>query len=183
MKIIRTLKITTDEFYDYLETVLTDQANAAPGHKGKIRRSDIRTGFQMIQGPASGGQNGGQNAAQTRLIITDYVRGLRYCAESRTMTDTLAVAYHTTAKEEGLEVVYEQSILGYEEEAKKKNWFLRGFSEAIYLSRMSNSLYDIQNQIIRKREGITEKKPPSLASRKEPLLYQLYKRSAEKKNR
>jgi hypothetical protein len=173
MKIIRTLTITSDEFYDFLETSVLAQANASPASR-KFHRGDIRTGLRFAQGPAG---------ARTTFVITDYVRGLRYCAQSCGVADTIFVSYHTNAKEEGLEVTYEQTIEGYEEASSKKNRFLRGFSDAVYLSRMSNSLYDIQNKILNHRQGADPKKTPSLPQRREPILYQIYKKSVEKKEK
>lgn len=176
MKIIRTLKITSDEFYDFLEMSVLAQAQADTSARAgaRLHRSDIRAGLRFTQGPA---------AARTTFVITDYVRGLRYCAKSQTTSDTVFVSYHTAAKEEGLEVTYEQTIQGYEETASRQNRLLRGFSDAVYLSRMSNSLYDIQKRILCQREGIPEKKAPSLPRRREPVLYQFYKRSVEKKEK
>lgn len=165
--------ITANEFYDFLETSILTQANASQPDR-KLCQDDIRTGLRFAQG---------SSGARTTLIVTEYVRGLRYRAESRSMTDTIFVSYHTEVKEEGLKVTYEQIIEGYEEVSSERNRFLRGFSDAIYLSRMSNSLYDIQNRILRQREGISEKKNLSLPRRKDPFLYQMYKRSVEKKKK
>lgn len=173
MKIIRTLTITVDEFYDDLEASILTRLNASQTD-GKYDRDSIRAGLRYVQGPKT---------APTSFLVTDYVRGVRYCAEARSLGDVSSLSYHTEPKEKGLLVIYEQIIEGYEEASAKKNLFLRGFSDAVYLSRMSNSLYDIQSRILRQREGIPEPKTFPLSQRKEPALYRLYKKSLEKKEK
>lgn len=57
--------------------------------------------------------------------------------------------YSTEDVKDGLSVCFDRYAENFE--TKRSNWFMRGFSKAIYLSRMSNRLYDIQSQIHKKR--------------------------------
>lgn len=142
MKIIRTLDITSDEFYDYLEQELLAIANKDRTGKVAYKPSDIRPGFKATRRTK-------EEHSAIDLIITDYVRGSCYKAKTRSIAETIEMAYITKPSGDKLEVTFEQEMLHYGQ--KKMNRFLRGFSDAIYLSRMSNALYDMQTAIVKAR--------------------------------
>ncbi|MCD8326542.1 MAG: DUF3284 domain-containing protein [Lachnospiraceae bacterium] len=168
MKIIRTLKITSDEFYDYLENDLLETANQTRS-SGKVRftRSNIRPGFKVSR-------ETGQAYSRIDLMVREYVRGKVYAGTTKSVADTIDFSYTTEVREDGLCVVFEQRMHNYE--AKKMNKFTRAWSDITYLRRMSNQLYDIQAKIIRVRNGEEEPKPLR------PLGYETAKNVAEKVN-
>ncbi|MCD8132164.1 MAG: DUF3284 domain-containing protein [Lachnospiraceae bacterium] len=165
---MRTLKITSDEFYDYLENDLLETANQTRS-SGKVRftRSNIRPGFKVSR-------ETGAAYSRIDLTVREYVRGKTYAATTKSVADTIDLSYTTETKEDGLYVVFEQRMHNYE--AKEMNKFLRAWSDITYLRRMSNQLYDIQSKITRIRNGEEEPKPLR------PLGYETAKNVAEKVN-
>lgn len=143
MKIIRTLEITSDEFYNYLEQELLAIANKDRTGKVAYTPADIRPGFKATRKTSK------EELSAIDLIITEYVRGSCYKAKTKSIAETIEMAYLTKTVNDKLEVTFEQKMLHYEQ--KKMNRLLRGFSDALYLSRMSNALYDMQSAIIKAR--------------------------------
>lgn len=146
MKIIRTLQITEDEFYDYLEKSFLAVANKNRMPDNLYTVEDIKKGFTLTLGQSK--------SFPETLKIVAYTRGKCYATESKTVNDTIHFEYRTVPTDEGLEVTFEQKMPAYEKQ--KSNRFFRGFSDSIYLSRMSNSLYDIQNDILKHRDGVVD---------------------------
>lgn len=146
MKIIRTLKITPDEFYDYLEREILETANQNCTGKAAYTPADITAGFCTTKG-------GEESPSKIELTITSYERGSHYKAKATSFSDTYEFSYQTKTVDGGLEVTYEQELLNILSQKKKKNRLLAGFSEAVYLSRMSNHLYDLQEKILKERQG------------------------------
>lgn len=144
MKIIRTLNITSDEFYDHLESKLLELANNTRTGEAVYTPADLKAGFQISRGAK-------EASFQTSLTVTDYVRNHHYEATAESVAGTIQMSYRTEPGDEGLKVTFEQSSIDGRE--KKHGKLFRGFSDALFLSRMSNSLYDIQNEIMRKRKN------------------------------
>jgi hypothetical protein len=145
MKIIRTLQITSDEFYDYLEHNLLSLANKNRSGKPAYTSADIISGFHFSYGAE-------EAPYKTEFTVVEYRRNHHYKATSVSITEKLEISYHTKAVDKGLEVIYEQGA-PQQSTKKKSNKLARGFSEALFLSRMSNSLYDIQTEIQRNRKN------------------------------
>lgn len=146
MKIIRTLKITSDEFYDYLENELLEIANKNRTGKIAYTPANITAGFSTTKGEK-------ESLSKIDLTITSYIRGSLYAADTASATGTSHLSYSTKETADGLEVTFEQILPDNSGKKKKRNRLLGGFSDALYLSRMSNSLYDIQNKIIKERKS------------------------------
>jgi hypothetical protein len=150
MKIIRTLQITSDEFYDYLERNLLALANKNRNGKPVYTSADIMSGFHFSYGAE-------EAPYKTELTVVEYRRNHHYKATTVSISEKLEISYDTKAVDKGLEVVYEQNIPQQSANTKKSNKLLRGFSEALFLSRMSNSLYDIQTEVMRNRKSSPSK--------------------------
>lgn len=144
MKIIRTLKLTSDEFYDYLENELLEIANQNCTRGTAYTPEDINPGFKVTRGIKEAHQG-------VDLTITEYIRGCHYKAAITSLSGTTHLSYSTRQTDTGLETTFEQEMPNSVQ--KKKSRLFRGFSDAIYLSRMSNSLYDMQNKIIKDRKN------------------------------
>lgn len=149
MKLIRTFAITADEFYDYLEQQLCADIQKASGRA--VKAKDLKKGFCYHK-----------KEARTKITIDEYERNKIYATTARCNTDYVKVVYQTQEKENGLEIVFEQFVSGYDDVRESKNRVVRFFYDWINFGRMSNTLYDMRQAILNKREGIEPKKlqPP-----------------------
>ena len=137
MKLIRTLHITSDEFYDYLEEQLTLDIEKATSRK--VRK--IETGLRYSQ-------HGDNQFAKIDFRITKYERGHCYELVMKSYTDSTIIHYDTCETEDGLKVVFEETI----NDGKKRNKLSQKFTEALCLSQRSRTIYDIETAIINKRQ-------------------------------
>ena len=146
MKLIRTFAFTSDEFYDFLESDLL--ANAAKCTSRPLSVNDIKKGFKYSKH---------DNNAHTRIDVTilDYQRQLHYKSKIKSISDTITIEYATRPCEKGLEITFIQGFESFE--TTKHNKFMELFSQAVYLGRMTDTLYEIEKKIINRREGIEEK--------------------------
>lgn len=137
MKITRTLKITADAFYDYLEEQISkDVMNNTSLHSPSVK---IEKGLKYTI-------NKHDIHTRKEFKVLEYIRGKAYKAQIKTISDTVTITYETEEVEEGLRVTLHQVIKSFEE--KKQLRIMKAFSELIYLGRMSDTLYDIQKQIL-----------------------------------
>ncbi len=145
MKLIRTFPITIDEFYDFLESDLL--ANAATCTSRSLSVNDIKKGFKYSKH---------DNNAHTRIDVTilDYQRHKHYKSKIKSIADTITIEYETRTCEKGLEITFNQHFESFE--TTRHNKFMELFSQAVYLGRMTDTLYDIERKIVNRREGITE---------------------------
>lgn len=152
MKIIRTICVTQDEFYEYLENDLIESIKK--NSNKEICAKDIKKGLKYSINE--------KGAARVDVMVIDYERGKFYKSRIKSLTDTITLFFRTKATDKGLEVTFEQHIHSYENRSHSK--LSKVFHEIIYGSRMSNTIYNIQNKIIRKREDIEEIKIPKSTS-------------------
>ena len=82
----------------------------------------------------------------TEISIQQYVRGECYRFKVTYMSDSTTIEYRTKSTDEGLQITMSQRIQSFEE--KSHNKISRAFHEAIYLSRMSHAIYDIEKSIL-----------------------------------
>ena len=137
MKIIRTIKVTETQFYDYLEQqLLEDIQNSS---KKQITISDIKKGLKYAKEDKD-------SKLITEISIQQYVRGECYRFKVTYMSDSTTIEYRTKSTDEGLQITMSQRIQSFEE--KSHNKISRAFHEAIYLSRMSHAIYDIEKSIL-----------------------------------
>ncbi|MDD3027834.1 MAG: DUF3284 domain-containing protein [Erysipelotrichaceae bacterium] len=143
MKLIRTFAFTSDEFYDFLESDLL--ANAAKCTSRPLCVNDIKKGFKYSKHDSN---------AHTRIDVTilDYQRHLHYKSKIKSIGDTITIEYETRNCEQGLEITFNQHFESFESTSHNK--FMELFSQAVYLGRMTDTLYDIERKIVKRREGI-----------------------------
>lgn len=139
MKLIRTLHITSQEFYHYLEKELLQDAKKY-GHKNVSR---VEKGLHFSK-------YGDDQYARVDVKVLDYVRNQIYSLQMKSYTDTVTVTYKTNETDDGLEIEFEEIISS--EKKKKRNKISQKFSETIYLSRMSQTIYDIETAIVKERK-------------------------------
>lgn len=134
MKIKRTLQISENEFYDYLESelILECQLTKTKIEKGlNYKKTDSKTQMEIS------------------VFVINYIRGTLYEVKISSSYETYFLKYTTQENENGLEIQFEQHIESFE--MKKQNRLMRLFSEGVYLGRMSDTLFDIQKKIHEKR--------------------------------
>ena len=156
MKLTRILKITQKEFYDFLENDLLSNIYQCTNEKLSVK--DIKKGLKYTKHDRD---------AFTRIFISilDYKRDEFYKSEIKSITDTITISFQTEVVDDGLKVIFNQYIEGFEN--KKHNKLMRLFSEGVYYGRMTDTLYDIQKKIINNREGILEPTHPKSVEHKE----------------
>ena len=142
MKLIRDFKITSDEFYDYLEEKLLQDIQQTTGKK--VKAKEIKKGFRYDK-----------KDAYTTITINDYKRHEIYSATVKSRTDFITITYQTKETKEGLQITFEEYVDSYDSVRDKKNIVSRTFHDWISFGRMSNTLYGIRNDIVNKKEGIS----------------------------
>ncbi len=140
MKLKRTLKISEQEFYNFIEKDFVENFKACTGKD--ISVDEIKKGVSYVREDKK--VPGG-----TKITITEYQRNHCYGIEVKNVADTFSLLYHTCPVEKGLEVTLNQTVASFNK--KRHNKLMRLFSEAIYLGRMSDTLYDIQKRIHKER--------------------------------
>ena len=144
MEIIRTLNMTSDEYYDYLIDGLYEDVLKTVNKN--VKRKDIKQGFSYSKNP--------KGKATTILRLTQLERGKIYQMVATSAGDKMTVTYKTQVLPNGkLEVRATQVIDSYEQKKDKKNKLSRGWHDLIYGMRLSNAIYDAQTAIDLKREG------------------------------
>ena len=87
-----------------------------------------------------------QSKLVTEIYIQQYVRDECYRFKVIYMSDSTSIEYRTKPVDEGLQITMTQHIQSFEE--KRHHKLSRHFHEAIYLSRMTQAIYDIENTIL-----------------------------------
>lgn len=144
MKLIRVFNITSDEFWDYVEDGIAQEVEKATKHR--FKKKNLVSGFHYDN-----------NAAKSKVKIDKYERGKIYQSTVKTLTDYVRVTYETKEVPEGLEITFEQIVGSYDDRKDEKNKVIRFFTDWTTFGRMSNTLYDMRNAIINKRDGIVVK--------------------------
>lgn len=127
MKIIRTLAVTNTEFYDWLEKQLLIEIQAATGEI--LTATSIKKGLTYTKTTA-------KTAAQIKITIDDYQRGIKYQMTAISPLDTVTVTFL-------------EDVDSYR--PQQHHWLLRNFSQALLLGRMSDKLLQLEQQIIAHR--------------------------------
>lgn len=134
MKIKRTLQISENEFYDYLESELIREC--------QLMKTKIEKGLNYKKTDS-------KTQMEISVFVINYIRGTLYEVKISSSYETYFLKYTTQENENGLEIQFEQHIESFE--MKKQNRLMRLFSEGVYLGRMSDTLFDIQKKIHEKR--------------------------------
>lgn len=140
MKITRTLKISENEFYDYLEQELLSMIDQCSSNEKSA--SKIQKGLKYTKNEES-------THARIEITILDYQRGSFYKARVKSLTDNVELSYETAVEKDGLKVIFLQEIESFNKK-KRKNLF-KSFSEGVYLGRMCDTLFDMEKKIIKHR--------------------------------
>ncbi|EAC3867899.1 DUF3284 domain-containing protein [Listeria monocytogenes] len=134
MKIKRTLQISENEFYDYLEGELIREC--------QLTKTKIEKGLNYKKTDP-------KTQLEISVFVINYIRGTLYEVKISSSYETYFLKYTTQENENGLEIQFEQHIESFE--IKKQNRLMRLFSEGVYLGRMSDTLFDIQKKVHEKR--------------------------------
>lgn len=135
MQIIRTLNVTSTEFYNWLEKQLLTEIQTATGQV--LTATSIKKGLAYTKSTT-------KSAAQLKIMIDDYQRGIKYQMTAISPLDT--VTYLTTAKGAQTTVTFLEEIDSYQ--PQQHHWLLRTFSQTLLLGRMSDNLLQLEQQII-----------------------------------
>jgi len=141
MKLTRVLKITEKEFYDFLENDLLSNIYQCTGKELSV--NDIKKGLKYAK------QQDKDALTRTDISILDYERGAVYRSEIKSIADTITISFETEVVKDGLKIVFTQCIKSFDE--KKHNKFMKLFSEAVYYGRMTDTLYGMEEKILKSR--------------------------------
>ncbi|EAC5418049.1 DUF3284 domain-containing protein, partial [Listeria monocytogenes] len=130
----RTLQISENEFYDYLEGELIREC--------QLTKTKIEKGLNYKKTDP-------KTQLEISVFVINYIRGTLYEVKISSSYETYFLKYTTQENENGLEIQFEQHIESFE--IKKQNRLMRLFSEGVYLGRMSDTLFDIQKKVHEKR--------------------------------
>ena len=102
MKLIRTLEVSEDEFYDYLESDLVANIQQCEGKDVSVR--DIKKGLKYSIHDKKAN-------VRTDVTILEYKRGDYYKARVKSPADTITISYKTEPDEKGLKVEIDGNIM------------------------------------------------------------------------
>lgn len=148
MKLIRTYRITAEDFYSTLEEEIIKDVKKSTGRD--IKAKDIKTGFKYYKNP-------NDKFARITIQLKEYERGKKYCALATSYGDEVEVKYDTRETDKGLYIEFDQHIKSLE--AKDHKSFSYKYHKFFHMVKMSSSLSNMATGIIKKKEGIVEKKP------------------------
>lgn len=161
MKVIRILKITCHEFYDYLENELLNDINQQT--RQAVNKADIKKGLKYHKYAQDVN-------ARVDITIQQYIRNQIYEAKIKTLSESIIITYRTQVVNDGLKVIFTEHVHSFE--SQKRNHINQSFHEIMYLRRMTNTLYEIETNILKKRDGIETLKPKSTVDHK--YLYKIF---------
>lgn len=148
MKLIRTYHITADDFYSTLEEEIAKDVKKASGKE--IKAKDIKAGFKYFKNPSD-------KYARITIQLKEYEREKKYSAVATSYGDEVKVDYLTKETDKGLYIEFDQYIKSLEEKDHKS--FSYKYNKFFHMMKMSSSLSNMATAIIKKKEGIVEKKP------------------------
>lgn len=150
MKVIRNLEINANEFFDELfSEILKDMKENTDKN---IQVSDFKKGFKYVS-------KNQENIQRTTYEILDYEENRYYKAKRSSINGTVTVSYQIESNDSGIKVTFEQE--SSQIQSNKKGLF-SSFSNTLYLGRMTDHLYNIQKNVINRKEGIESTKTFSL---------------------
>ncbi|WP_412989554.1 DUF3284 domain-containing protein [Pediococcus siamensis] len=142
MKLIRTIDVSSEEFYDYLESQLLKDIKVSTGHL--LTPKNIKGGLIYKKRPK-------KTQGVLTIKIDDYQRGYKYQVTSKSPLEQVTVIYTTESiSERQTKVTLIENISSYN--PNKHHLFIRWFSEASFLGRMSDTVFGIEKGILDQRE-------------------------------
>lgn len=147
MKVIRNLEISAAEFFGVVLEELAAEIKSLSGQE--CTTADFQQGYTYTHKPED-------PALKVVFQIVEYQEDKFYKAVRSSPEGDLTIIYDVVPNSKGITVTftYENSTPA----GQPKKGFMGAFSQTIYLSRMTDKLYDIQRTVINQKEGFTEKK-------------------------
>ena len=145
MKIIRELQVTSDEFYDFLESEFLNQINRADNQTKKIVRLKKGLRYSKLSDNVY---------TKTDYEILDYRRHETYVIQISSHSEKTITSYKTKPCSKGLEVTLEQEQNKLTKNSKSK--LIKWMGELLYFGRLSENLYKIQGEIEKTRKEKTQ---------------------------
>lgn len=145
MKIIRELQVTSDEFYDFLESEFLNQINQADNQTKKIDRLKKGLRYSKLSDNVY---------TKTDYEILDYHRHETYVIQISSHSEKTITSYKTKPCAKGLEVTLEQEQNKLTKNSKSK--IIKWMGELLYFGRLSENLYKIQGEIEKARKEKTQ---------------------------
>lgn len=144
MKVIRDLEISASEFFG---VVLQELAAEIKKLGGNCTPADLHQGFTYVHSP---------DDVATRVVfeIAEYQEDRLYKAVRSSAEGDLIIAYDVVPHDKGITVTFTYENTTPAGRAKKG--LFGAFSQIIFLSRMTDKLFDIQRTVINQKEGFTE---------------------------
>mgnify|MGYP000286298038 FL=1 len=145
MKIIRELQVTSNEFYDFLESEFLNQINQADNQTKKIDRLKKGLRYSKLSDNVY---------TKTDYEILDYRRHETYVIQISSHSEKTITSYKTKPCAKGLEVTLEQEQNKLTKNSKSK--IIKWMGELLYFGRLSENLYKIQGEIEKTRKEKTQ---------------------------
>ena len=145
MKIIRELQVTSDEFYDFLESEFLNQINQTDNQTKKIDRLKKGLRYSKLSDNVY---------TKTDYEILDYRRHETYVIQISSHSEKTITSYKTKPCSKGLEVKLEQEQNKLTKNSKSK--LIKWMGELLYVGRLSENLYKIQGEIEKARKVKTQ---------------------------
>lgn len=150
MTVIRNLEISASEFFGVVLEELVKEIKSVD--QADVRTTDICEGFRYTA-------HAEDPALKVNFEVVAYQEDKHYKSVCTSAAGTITVVYDVVPNEKGINVTF--SYENTTPAARKKKGILGAFSEIIFLSRMTDRLYDIQRTVINRKEGFTEWKSGS----------------------
>lgn len=150
MKVIRNLEISASEFFGVVLEELAAEIKSLSGEE--CSAADLHEGYIYVHNP---------DDVATKVVfeIVEYQEEKLYKAVRTAAEGDLTMIYDVVPNDKGITVsfTYENTTPA----GKAKKGLFGTFSQIIFLSRMTDKLFDIQRTIINRKEGFTEWKSGS----------------------
>lgn len=160
MKVIRELNITKEDFFNVIFQNLID--GIRKDCQKTIVRKDIKKGEKFVY-------SNHQNSSNMALKILDLINN-SYFKYKFTSDNYMAISsFQIRECKKGIMVEYELEISNY---TVSKLKLFTTFSKIFYFSKMSSYLYDIQNTVWAKKEGLEKVQAKKFLS---PMYYRVTK--------
>ena len=147
MKVIRDLEITASEFFGVVLEELAAEIRSLSGTE--CTAADLHEGYTYIHNP---------DDVSTKVVfeIVEYQEDRLYKAVRASAEGELIMTYDVVPNDKGITVTftYENTTPA----GQQKKGIFGAFSQIIFLSRMTDKLFDIQRTVINRKEGFTERK-------------------------
>lgn len=146
MKIIRELQVTSDEFYDFLESEFLNQINQA-GNQTTKKIDRLKKGLRYSK-------LSDNVYTKTDYEILDFRRHETYIIQISSHSEKTITSYKTKPCSKGLEVTLEQEQNKLTKNSKSK--LIKWMGKLLYFGRLSENLYKIQGEIEKARKTKTQ---------------------------